>query len=118
MQQAAQQFVGTHDFAAVRSVGTDGQVHRAHGATTSSVEREGDLISLSRVRQRLPLQHGARHGRARCVYAAEGKVPARGDREHSGAAATARPPGRRSRPGGLYMTQLWYDDGKAVFHVG
>ena len=21
-------------------------------------------------------------------------------------------------PGGLYMTQLWYDDGKAVFHVG
>ena len=21
-------------------------------------------------------------------------------------------------PGGLYMTKLWYDDGKAVFHVG
>ena len=21
-------------------------------------------------------------------------------------------------PGGLYMTQLWYDDGKVSFHVG
>ena len=31
MQLAGSQFVGTHDFAAVRSVGTGGQIHGADG---------------------------------------------------------------------------------------
>ena len=52
-----------------------------------------------------------------CVYAAEGKFPPEavaqilliGDRPAAGPTVP---------PGGLYMTQLWYDDGRAVFHVG
>ena len=45
MQQAAQQFVGTHDFAAVRSVGTEvkSTVRTCH---YFHVERKGDLIEL------------------------------------------------------------------------
>ena len=45
MQQAGSQFVGTHDFAAVRSVGTDvkSTVRTVH---YYNVERKGDLIEL------------------------------------------------------------------------
>jgi len=51
------------------------------------------------------------------VYAAEGKFPPesvaeileRGDRKAAGPTVP---------PGGLYMTQLWYDDGEVSFHVG
>ena len=51
------------------------------------------------------------------VPAAEGKFPPesvaeileRGDRKAAGPTVP---------PGGLYMTQLWYDDGEVSFHVG
>ena len=51
------------------------------------------------------------------VYAAEGKFPPEqvgqillaGDRTAAGPTVP---------PGGLYMTKLWYDDGKAAFDVG
>ena len=52
-----------------------------------------------------------------CVYAAEGKFPPEAvsqillDGNRTAAGPTVP-------PGGLYMTKLWYDDGKAVFHVG
>ena len=51
------------------------------------------------------------------VYAAEGKfapadIPAileKGDRTAAGPTVP---------PGGLYLSQLWYDDGKVAFHIG
>ena len=45
MQRAAQQFVGTHDFAAVRSVGTEVK-STVRTVYHYEVERDGDLISL------------------------------------------------------------------------
>ena len=52
-----------------------------------------------------------------CVYAAEGKFqPEEVSRILLGGDRTAAGP--TVPPGGLYMTKLWYDDGKAVFHVG
>ena len=80
------------------------------------VERGGDLISL-RVCANGFLYNMARAMAGTVVYAAEGKFPpeevanilARGDRKAAGPTVP---------PGGLYMTQLWYDDGEAVFHVG
>ena len=61
MQRAASQFVGTHDFRAVRSVGTETRttVRTVH---YFQVERKGELIGVPGVRRRLPLQHGPGHG--------------------------------------------------------
>jgi len=115
MQRAAQQFVGTHDFAAVRSVGTNvkSTVRTVH---YYEVERQGNLISL-RVCANGFLYNMARAMAGTCVYAAEGKfapeeigeILRRGDRTAAGPTVP---------PGGLYMTKLWYDDGEVSFHVG
>ena len=115
MQRAADCFIGTHDFAAVRSVGTDVK-STVRTVYDYKVERDGDLISL-RVCANGFLYNMARAMAGTCVYAAEGKFPPEavaqillnGDRTAAGPTVP---------PGGLYMTQLWYDDGKAVFHVG
>ena len=115
MQRAADCFVGTHDFAAVRSVGTDVK-STVRTVYYYKIEREGDLISL-RVCANGVLYTRARAMAGTCVYAAEGKFPPEdvaqillnGDRTAAGPTVP---------PGGLYMTKLWYDDGKAVFHVG
>ena len=115
MQAAADQFVGTHDFAAVRSVGTDvkSTVRTVYYYT---VERQDKLLRL-RVCANGFLYNMARAMAGTLVWAAEGKVdPARigeildrGDRTAAGPTVP---------PGGLYMTQLWYDDGEVKFHVG
>ena len=115
MQRAADCFIGTHDFAAVRSVGTDVK-STVRTVYDYKVERDGDLISL-RVSANGFLYNMARAMAGTCVYAAEGKFPPEavaqillnGDRTAAGPTVP---------PGGLYMTQLWYDDGRAVFHVG
>lgn len=115
MQQAASQFVGTHDFAAVRSVGTDVKstvrtVYYYH------VERRGDLIEL-KVCANGFLYNMARAMAGTVVYAAEGKIRPEeiGALLESGNRTAAGP---TVPPGGLYMTKLWYDDGKVSFHVG
>lgn len=114
MQEAAAQFVGTHDFAAVRSVGTDvkSTVRTVHHF---QVERQGDLIFF-RVCANGFLYNMARAMVGTVVYAAEGKISPRdiGGILHRGNRTAAGP---TVPPGGLYMTQLWYDDGKEVFHV-
>lgn len=114
MQEAASQFVGTHDFAAVRSVGTDvkSTVRTVHHF---EVERQGDLILL-RICANGFLYNMARAMTGTVVYAAEGKIApkdigkilAEGNRTAAGPTVP---------PGGLYMTQLWYDDGEEAFHV-
>lgn len=114
LQEAAAQFVGTHDFAAVRSVGTEvkSTVRTVH---YFQVERDGPLL-LFRVCANGFLYNMARAMTGTAVYAAEGKFPpaeirrilADGDRTAAGPTVPA---------GGLSMTQLWYDDGEVAFHV-
>ncbi|MBQ7254866.1 MAG: tRNA pseudouridine(38-40) synthase TruA [Oscillospiraceae bacterium] len=115
MQAAAKAFIGTHDFAAVRSVGT--QVHSTVRTVYHfDVERKGDQIEL-RVCANGFLYNMARAMVGTVVYAAEGKIAPseieaildRGNRTDAGPTAPA---------GGLYMTRLWYDDGEVQFHVG
>ncbi len=114
MQLAASQFVGTHDFAAVRSVGTDvrSTVRTVHHF---EVERQGDII-LCRICANGFLYNMARAMTGTVVYAAEGKIDPNeiGALLESGNRTAAGP---TVPAGGLYMTQLWYDDGKEVFHV-
>lgn len=115
MQQAASQFVGTHDFAAVRSVGTDVK-STVRTVYYYNVERKGDLIEL-KVCANGFLYNMARAMAGTVVYAAEGKISPEeiGALLESGNRTAAGP---TVPPGGLYMTQLWYDDGKVSFHVG
>ena len=115
MQKAADQFVGTHDFAAVRSVGTDVK-STVRTVYYYNVERKGDLIEL-KVCANGFLYNMARAMAGTVVYAAEGKIKPEeiGALLESGNRTAAGP---TVPPGGLYMTQLWYDDGKVAFHVG
>ncbi len=114
MREAADQFVGTHDFAAVRSVGTDVR-STVRTVYYYSVEREGDLIYL-KVCANGFLYNMARAMAGTLVWAAEGKIDpqelgdilARGDRTAAGPTVP---------PGGLYMTQLWYETPEVSFHV-
>ena len=115
MQEAASQFVGTHDFAAVRSVGTETK-STVRTVYYYEVERLGDLIEL-RVCANGFLYNMARAMAGTVVYAAEGKIRPEeiGAILQSGDRTAAGP---TVPPGGLYMTKLWYDDGKEKFHVG
>lgn len=115
MQKAADQFVGTHDFAAVRSVGTDVK-STVRTVYYYQVTRKGDLLEL-KVCANGFLYNMARAMAGTVVYAAEGKISPEeigeilkaGDRKAAGPTVP---------PDGLYMTKLWYDDGKVSFHVG
>jgi len=115
MQQAASAFVGTHDFAAVRSVGTDVK-STVRTVYYYNVERHGDLIEL-KVCANGFLYNMARAMAGTVVYAAEGKIKPEeiGALLESGNRTAAGP---TVPPGGLYMTKLWYDDGKVSFNVG
>jgi tRNA pseudouridine38-40 synthase len=114
LRRAGEQFVGTHDFAAVRSVGTDVK-STVRTVYSYDVERSGELISL-RVSANGFLYNMARAMAGTCVWAAEGKfrpeeigeILRRGDRTAAGPTVP---------PGGLYLTKLWYDDGKVSFDV-
>ena len=112
MQAAADQFVGTHDFDAVRSVGTDVK-STVRTVYDYKVERSGDLIAL-RVSANGFLYNMARAMAGTVVYAAEGKIRPEeiGQILQSGNRTAAGP---TVPPGGLYMTHLWYDDGVERF---
>ena len=112
MQEAARQFVGTHDFAAVRSVGTDVK-STVRTVYHFEVERQGNLIAL-RVCANGFLYNMARAMVGTVVYAAEGKIKPTeiGEILDSGNRTAAGP---TVPAGGLYMTHLWYDDGVEKF---
>ena len=112
MQAAASEFVGTHDFAAVRSVGTDVR-STVRTVYYYDVERKGDLIYL-RVCANGFLYNMARAMAGTVVYAAEGKIDPKqiGEILNAGNRTAAGP---TVPPGGLYMTHLWYDDGVDAF---
>ena len=107
MARAAAHFVGTHDFKAVQSVGTEvrSTVRTVHYFT---VARRGDQIDC-RVCADGFLYNMVRAMVGTCVYAAEGKfspddVPAILSGRNRTAAGPTVP------PDGLYMTQLWYGE--------
>ena len=107
MQAAAAQFVGTHDFAAVRSVGTETKttVRTIHYFT---ITRQGDLIEC-RVCADGFLYNMARALVGTCIYAAEGKLtPA--DIPNILAGKNRSDAGPTAPPQGLYMSRLWYGE--------
>ena len=114
MQAAADQFVGTHDFAAVRSVGTDVR-STVRTVYEYRVRRQGKLLALT-VSANGFLYNMARAMAGTVVYAAEGKfqpeaigdILAGGNRTAAGPTVPA---------GGLYLTHLWYDDGVEQFQL-
>ncbi len=107
MDRAARAFEGTHDFAAVRSVGTNvkSTVRTIHYCR---VTRAGELLEL-KVCANGFLYNMVRAITGTVLYAAEGKIApediadilASGDRTLAGPTVP---------PGGLYMTRLWYED--------
>lgn len=105
MQKAAQFFVGTHDFAAVRSVGTNTRT-TVRTIYYFDVSRSGDLIEYKVCADGF-LYNMVRALVGTLVYVSEGKldcgeIPAileGGNRTEAGPTAP---------PGGLYMTNLWY----------
>lgn len=106
MRQAAAHMVGTHDFAALRSVGTETKttVRTVH---YFNVARDGDLITCHICANGF-LYNMARAMVGTIVYAAEGKlspdaIPALLEGRDRTAAGPTVP------AGGLYMTKLWYD---------
>lgn len=107
MAAAAKQFVGTHDFAAVRSVGTETRttVRTVH---YFEVERTDKLICC-RVCADGFLYNMVRAMVGTIVYASEGKLtPEDIPTILEGRCRTDAGP--TAPPGGLYMTNLWYEE--------
>lgn len=111
MARAAEKFVGTNDFAAVRSVGTEVK-STVRTVYYFQVERLGDIISM-RICANGFLYNMARAMVGTVLYAAEGKLSPediesilrRGDRTAAGPTVP---------PGGLYLTKLWYPQGGSL----
>ena len=107
MQRAASHFVGTHDFRAVRSVGTETRT-TVRTVYYFDIDRSGDLITC-KVCANGFLYNMVRAMVGTVVYAAEGKlapddIPAILESGNRTLAGPTVP------PGGLYMTNLWYEE--------
>ena len=107
MQTAAHAFEGTHDFKAVRSVGTETRT-TVRTVYWCKAEKEGDLITVSVCADGF-LYNMCRAIVGTLVYASYGKlrpedIPAllrQGDRRLTGPTMP---------PQGLYLNRVWYDD--------
>lgn len=106
MAEAGRAFEGTHDFRAVRSVGTETKttVRTVHWCRA---EREGDLISI------YVCANGFLYNMVRAivgtmVYAAYGKLEPE-EIPHLLALGDRRLTGPTMPPQGLYMNRIWYD---------
>ncbi len=107
MDRAARAFEGTHDFRAVRSVGTETRT-TVRTVYYCRVCRSGELLELKVCADGF-LYNMVRAITGTVLYAAEGKltpedIPRILD---SGDRTLAGPP---VPPGGLYLTKLWYED--------
>ena len=106
MDAAAAAFVGTHDFAAVRSVGTETKT-TVRTVKWCRAERTGDIITVAVCADGF-LYNMVRAIVGTLVYASDGKlspadIPAlleKGDRRLTGPTMP---------PQGLYMHRLWYE---------
>ncbi len=107
MDRAARAFEGTHDFRAVRSVGTETRT-TVRTIYYCYVNRNGELLEL-KVCANGFLYNMVRAITGTVLYAAEGKltaedIPAILDSGNRTLAGPTVP------PGGLYLTKLWYED--------
>ena len=107
MDRAARMFEGTHDFAAVRSVGTNvrSTVRTIHYCR---VMRNGELLELKVCADGF-LYNMVRAITGTVLYAAEGKLMPEDIPEilNSGNRTLAGP---TAPPAGLYLTRVWYED--------
>ena len=106
MQAAARAFEGTHDFRAVRSLGTETKttVRTVHWCR---VEKDGDLITVSICADGF-LYNMCRAMVGTMVYASYGKLEPE-DIPALLAAGDRRLTGPTMPPQGLYLNRLWYD---------
>jgi len=105
MKRAASYFVGTHDFAAVRSVGTETRT-TVRTVYWYEVERTGDIITL-RVCADGFLYNMVRAMAGTLIYASEGKLKPE-DIPALLESRDRRLTGPTMPPGGLYMNRIWY----------
>lgn len=112
MQRAAEQFIGTHDFAAVRSVGTDVK-STVRTIYDCGVVREGKILRLH-VSANGFLYNMVRAITGTVLYCAEGKLRPEDIASilDSGNRTLAGP---TAPPGGLYLTRLWYREEVDLF---
>ena len=107
MQSAAQHFIGTHDFAAVRSVGTETK-------TTVRTVHWYDVVSLDNNMLELRacangfLYNMARAMAGTLLYVSEGKISP-DELPQLLLTKDRRLTGPTVPPGGLYLTRIWYD---------
>ena len=106
MRAAAKAFEGTHDFAAVRSVGTETKT-TVRTVYWCDAEREGDLITV-RVCANGFLYNMVRAMVGTMVYASYGKLQAE-DIPALLETRDRRLTGPTMPPQGLYMHRIWYD---------
>jgi len=107
MRQASAHFVGTHDFAAVRSVGTETKT-TIRTVFWYEIEKAGPLVELRACADGF-LYNMARAMAGTLLYVSEGKISPdelpflleQKDRRLTGPTAP---------PEGLYLTRIWYDD--------
>lgn len=107
MQLCADQMVGTHDFAALKSVGTETKT-TVRTVYYFDIAREGELIEC-KVCANGFLYNMVRAMVGTCVYAAEGKLAPQ-DLPHIMERRDRTAAGPTAPPGGLYMSNLWYEE--------
>jgi len=106
MEQAARHFIGTHDFAAMRSAGTETKT-TVRTVYWYEIENRGDITEL-RVCADGFLYNMARAMAGTMIYISEGKIhpddiPLLLGQKDRGLAGPTVP------PGGLYLTRIWYE---------
>ncbi len=106
MKQAAEQFVGTHDFKAVRSVGTETKT-TVRTVYWCNIEHSGNVITMSICADGF-LYNMVRAIMGTLVYVGLGKlepesIPSLLD------AGNRRLTGPTMPPQGLYMSRVWYE---------
>ena len=106
MQRAGRAFEGTHDFRAVRSVGTETKT-TVRTVYWCEAERVGDLITVSVCADGF-LYNMVRAIVGTMVYASHGKL-APEDIPHLLELGDRRLTGPTMPPQGLYLSRIWYD---------
>ena len=106
MRCAAKHFIGTHDFAALRSVGTETKT-TIRSVHWYEIEEKGCITEL-RVCADGFLYNMARAMVGTLLYVSEGKISP-DDLPRLLEQKDRRLTGPTVPPGGLYMTRLWYD---------
>jgi len=113
MKKASKHFGGTHDFAAVRSVGTETKT-TIRTVYWYEIEQKGELIEFRACADGF-LYNMARAMVGTLLYVSEGKIPAN-DIPELLLQKDRRRTGPTVPPEGLYLTQIWYDgEAKKLF---